>query len=157
MSNTPKKTDTPYNLQLLSLTCLRAQERDGDEICVYVNKQEVFNWQVAGRKMSNQLAGTRGQTCTNELDFTKAAMQIEDDLPRNTFIPMNKYTPADFRMRMEHIADIMILEKDDYLFNRKDDLVGHAFIIQLEDGDHRHVFRWENCMYRLQYRVIIEA
>lgn len=141
-----------YTLQLISLQCFKAQEGDGDEINFFVNRKRVWSWKTEKRKMHHDMS-KRGKTCTDELDFLQARMQIGTQVSI-TWIPMVAGKLSDFRLEgLEAPAEIGFTEEDDALWDMQDDLLGAVYLAEFNPGTRTHRFNWKNSLYELTYRI----
>ena len=141
-----------YTLQLVSLICLKAQEDDGDEVNFFINQKRVWSWRSEMRRMHHAMT-KRGSTCTDQLDFVNARMQIGTQVDL-TWIPMVVATKADFRLEgLEAAAEIGFTEEDLALWDMQDDVLGAVHVIDFTPGERNHRFKWKKSVYELSYRI----
>ncbi|MEL6148933.1 MAG: WD40 repeat domain-containing protein [Chloroflexota bacterium] len=115
-----------YAFQLISLTCNKAQERDGDEIFIRVDDQTIWSVKKVGRKMSPK--PTRNNEI-NTFDFSQCRMH-----GKRGWQSADQYRPKDFRFRgLTGPIELELWEEDQFL-RGGNDYIGKVTITPAQAG-----------------------
>lgn len=139
-----------YVLELVSLVCEQAQERDGDEVFLRVDGQTVWEIRQAGRKMYHAPARINA---VRTFDFR--GMRVET---RSGWQPVTGFKPEDFRFSgLTGAMTIELWEADNFL-RGGDDYLGKVVVspAQAGKGIIAAAVTAGNVRYVLSYSVLID-
>jgi hypothetical protein len=135
-------TTGSMNVHILSLKCVQAQENNGDEIYITVDKHTL--WSAGKYHMSEQLADD-GQI--DEVDFANGRVH-----GRGGWGPMEDFDPARFIVPVGSGVRIQVKERDMLL---GDDMFGQVEV-RPADAAHGHIqlaFTAQGAYYLFSYEV----
>lgn len=136
-------------LQLLMLTCSRAQERDGDEIYLKKDGEEIFSWQKIGRRFHHNILDNRR---TDAFDFRTCKFRAPSGWQE-----INGYEPDAFTFSNQpESLTIEFWESDEGEMMRGEDDQLSSLTINLDDlrtSGGTYIFNAKGTEYRLTYRL----
>ncbi|MBZ0301468.1 MAG: WD40 repeat domain-containing protein, partial [Anaerolineae bacterium] len=139
-----------YRLRLIELTCLRGQERDGDEVYLKLDGRTIWDVQKFGRRMSHHTLG--GKFCT-EFNFRDCTY----DTPQGRAVA-DPYRPDHFILsNLTEPAALQLWEADSFL-RGGDDLLGEV-VLDASAAQWDEV-EWDfdrvGAHYRLRFAVLLD-
>jgi WD40 repeat protein len=139
-----------FALQLLTLTCVKAQENDGDETYLRLDGQTLWRIEGAGRKMHHNPNRAREVSVFNFKDCTMRG--------RDGWQSTDRYTPDDFRITgLTGPVEMELWEEDNFL-RGGDDFLGRIEVspAQAGQGEQSITIEAEGAHYVLTYVVEFE-
>jgi WD40 repeat protein len=139
-----------YALQLISLSCNRAQERDGDEVFIRLDDQTIWRVTALGRKMRPHPNRPHE---IDTFDFSRCQMH-----GKSGWQPSDVYAPSVFRFGgLTGPIELELWEEDSF-FRGGDDCFGRLVITPAQAGQNmiRTVIGDDRYSYTLTYGVLFE-
>lgn len=139
-----------YALQLISLSCNRAQERDGDEVFIRLDDQTIWRVTQVGRKMRQD---PQRPNEIDTFDFSSCRMHGKDGWQST-----DKYDKSEFRLGGLTGPIELELWEADLFFRGGDDFFGRVTITPAQAGQNmiRTVLETAQASYTLTYGVLFE-